>query len=130
MSNYRDEHWRETAMSADQLLAVVSRGLACEGKNLSRGDWDWGWKAEVLDANTVLIARVPRGGCCRRCDRIGTRQAMPRLIWDQGCWNDFEQCGTCGSIGGINAPYRVVENPTEENIAAAVRELAGKKATR
>jgi len=122
---YWDEQRREPAMTPDQMLQVVRQGLAREGKQLSRTDV--GWCAEVLDEETVLIARVPRSGGCRRCNRIGTTHGMPRLHWFDGDWQDFEQCGTCGSIGGINAPYRVVENPTEENIAAAVRELAGKK---
>ena len=52
---YRDEQWREPAMSADQLLALVDQALLSESKSRSRGDW--GWVAQVLDENTVLIAR-------------------------------------------------------------------------
>ncbi len=107
------------------ILALVDQALLREGKSRSRGDW--GWVAEALGDTDVVIARVPRNGTCRRCSRIGTSQGMPDLVWWQGEWQDFDQCGSCGSIGGVNAPYRVVSNPTVETLTAAVRELSGKK---
>ena len=51
-----------------------------------------------------------------------------QLVRHQGGWQDFDQCGSCGSIGGVNAPYRVVEDVTVEKLVTAVRELAGRSA--
>jgi hypothetical protein len=113
-------------MSAEAaILALVDQALSCEGKRRSN---DWGWVAEVLGDTDVVIARVPRNGNCRRCSAIGTQQGMPKIIRWQGDWQEFDQCGTCGSIGGVNAPYRVVENPTVQTLVAAIRELAGRSA--
>ena len=121
-----DQQQRTEAANQAAILELVDDALRCVGKSRSRGGW--GWVAEILGGGDVLIANVPRNGACRRCSATGTQQGMPRLTWDQGSWNDFTQCGTCGSVGGVNAPYRVITNPTVEKLVAAVRELAGRSA--
>ena len=108
------------------ILKRVDEALSRDGKHLSNGGW--GWMAQWLGGDDVVIANVPRGGNCRRCDAIGTQQGMPNLVRHQGGWQDFDQCGSCGSIGGVNAPYRVVEDVTVEKLVTAVRELAGRSA--
>ena len=118
-----DQQQRTEAANQAAILELVDQALMREGKRRSYGGW--GWMVEVLGGGDVLIASVPRNGACRRCSATGTQQGMPRLTWDQGSWNDFTQCGTCGSIGGVNAPYRVVTNPTVEKLVEAIRELSG-----
>ena len=122
----QEERRRQAAAAKDAaVLRRVDDALRMRGARLSNGGS--GWVAKSLGGGDVVIARVPSGGTCRRCNRTGTQQGMPHLVWDQGEWQDYGQCGSCGSIGGVDAPYRVVEDATTEKIAEAIRDLSGKK---
>jgi hypothetical protein len=117
-----DEQQRAAAAGEAAILKLVDQALISAGKRRSGGDW--GWVATVLGGADVALARVPRDGACRRCSRVGTGQSMPKFVWWHGSWEDFDQCGSCGAIGNVGAPYRIIEAPTLEKLVAAVRELA------
>lgn len=125
LKQQEEKRRRDAAAKDAAVLQRVDNELRMQGARLSSGDS--GWMAESLGGGDVIIARVPRGGTCRRCNRTGTQQGMPNLVWDRGEWQDNSQCGSCGSIGGVDAPYRVVEDATPEKIAEAIRDLAGKR---